>query len=291
MTEQIAEFNNYAVKSYRYLRLAIVAMVVVLGASVAIEMVGAECLQGSISAYYYTPAHSAFVGALVAIGVCLIAVKGRYPSEDMLLNVAGMLAPIVAFVPTGRSEALCVPKGYLELDTDAFVDNNIRALAIGGVVVLIAATSIALRGRGKKATAKQLVAGTSPPVRYGLAIMGLLIAAGWVWYAADRSGFRTNAHSGAAIAMFVAIGLVVIINGRKATKGVYRWIYGLVAVCMIVGAAGVLVGRFLINKDWTQTVLWLEIVEIVPFAVFWTAQTVEHWDAGINAPVAASPPT
>jgi hypothetical protein len=108
-----------------------------------------------------------------------------------------------------------------------------------------------------------------------------------VWYDVDRTAFRANAHSGAAMAMFVAIGLVVFINFLGATHG-YRWLYGTITVFMALAAVGVLAGRFLIDKNWEHAVFWLELLEIIPFAVFWTAQTIEHWDAGIKAPVPAA---
>ena len=67
-----------AVTTWRYLRLAMVAHgcsgwpVAVLYEAVRVE----GCWQTSISAYYYTPVQSIFVGALVTIGVCLIACEG-----------------------------------------------------------------------------------------------------------------------------------------------------------------------------------------------------------------------
>ena len=36
----------------------------------------------------------------MAIGFCLIVIKGSTAWEDTCLNVAGMLAPVVAVVPT-----------------------------------------------------------------------------------------------------------------------------------------------------------------------------------------------
>ena len=93
----------FAIKSYRYLRLSIVVVVLALLASVLIERSHVDCFQESISAYFYTPVQAMFVSALVVIGVCLIAVRGRTTGEDVLLNLAGVLAPIVAFVPTTSS--------------------------------------------------------------------------------------------------------------------------------------------------------------------------------------------
>src|SRR5262245_35426474 len=89
-----------AIKTYRYLRLGMVAMVVLLSVSVAIERSKVECWQTSISAYYYTPVRAVLVGALVAVGLGLIVIKGSTWFEDATLNIAGMFAPVVAFAPT-----------------------------------------------------------------------------------------------------------------------------------------------------------------------------------------------
>ncbi|MGH3366230.1 MAG: hypothetical protein ACRDOY_03415 [Nocardioidaceae bacterium] len=89
-------------KTYRYLRVAVVAMAVLLGVSVGFEIVFGPRgdILDSISAYYYTPVRGVFVGALLAVGLGLVAIKGREGPEDLMLNLAGMLAPLVALVPT-----------------------------------------------------------------------------------------------------------------------------------------------------------------------------------------------
>ena len=130
------ELAQYAIKSYRYLRLAIVVVVLSLIASVLIERSKTSCWEVSISAYYYTPVHAMFVGALVAIGVCLIAVKGSEEWEDMLLNVAGILAPIVAFVPTSPPSRRARRARSAPIDAEAYLDNNVLAFIIGGVVAI-----------------------------------------------------------------------------------------------------------------------------------------------------------
>ena len=73
--------KDYIIASYRYLRLAMVILVVTLAVSLVIEISRASCWQGSISAYYYTPVHSVFVGALVAIGVALVALRAERASR------------------------------------------------------------------------------------------------------------------------------------------------------------------------------------------------------------------
>ena len=116
-----------AVTTYNSLRLALAALVLLLFGSVALEAWAAGgCLQPSISAYYYTPAGPVLVGVLVAAGVSLIALKGNTDAEDVLMNLAGMLAPGVAFIPTPdagtcSSAPLAVP------DTPSIVANAMPA--------------------------------------------------------------------------------------------------------------------------------------------------------------------
>ena len=98
-----AKVPSMAVRTYAFLRLGVVAVIAVLAVSVAKQYAAADCLQGSISAYYYLPVRSVFVGALVALGFALIALWGKTPFEDGFMNLAGMLAPVVAFVPTGEA--------------------------------------------------------------------------------------------------------------------------------------------------------------------------------------------
>ena len=100
-----------AVKTYNYLRIALAALVLLLFVSVALEWWAADgCLQPSISAYYFTPVRAVFIGVLVTMGVCLVALKGNTDGEDVLMNLAGMLAPGVAFIPTVASGRCAAPR-------------------------------------------------------------------------------------------------------------------------------------------------------------------------------------
>src|SRR5262249_34911333 len=91
------ELAGYVVKSYRYLRLSIVVILLSLMAAVFIERAHVACWQGSISSYFYTPVHSMFISALVVLAVSLIAIRGCTVFDDVALDVAGVLAAIVAF--------------------------------------------------------------------------------------------------------------------------------------------------------------------------------------------------
>ena len=130
-----------AVKTYRYLRLAMVAMVLGLAVAVGHEVLRVEgnCWQTSLSGYYYTPVQNLFVGALVAIGVCLVSLKGNTDSEDVLLNFAGLCAPFVALVPIHDPSACGVVTDGLNRDLN--IANNVAALlaVFGAALVALAA--------------------------------------------------------------------------------------------------------------------------------------------------------
>lgn len=98
---------SYIVQTYFVLRMVIAGgayalPLVLLGwAGIAADVE----LMGSISSFYYTPARSAFVGIVVAIGVALVAYRGYTRGENLLLNAAGILAVVVALVPTADPAA------------------------------------------------------------------------------------------------------------------------------------------------------------------------------------------
>ena len=130
--------------TYRYLRLGMVGGAAMLAVSLVYEWIQAGCLQSSISAYYYTPVRSVLVGGLMAIGLCLIAIKGHGEWEDIWLNLAGMFAPVVALVPTaGSGDCQWIETtppttdGSLPAWVVANIKNNVLALLVVGAVALV----------------------------------------------------------------------------------------------------------------------------------------------------------
>lgn len=119
-------------KTYLYIRIGMMAIVCILTLSIVWEWQEAGCLQTSISAYYFTPVQAIFVGSLMAISFGLIAIKGE-GWEDVALNFAGLLAPIVAVIPTTQVNPGCssvppstlcpvVPREVGAGDTDSIVE-------------------------------------------------------------------------------------------------------------------------------------------------------------------------
>lgn len=270
-----------AIKTWRFLRLAIVGLVGGLAFSVAYERIdgSADCWQTSISGYYYTHAQPYFVAALVAVGVCMFCLKGNTEAEDVLLNLAGMFAPVVALVPTTDLGGCGTMLGK-RADRIANVDNNMWTLIVVGAAAL-AILAVLTKGRAP-----------SRP-----ALVGYLVAAG-VWllttavFIADRDWFRHKAHFVAAAAMFACIIAVVWINSFEFGKtgkaaSAFRNQYAFIAWGM--GSSLVMVPIGLI-WDWPYWVIVLEAAVIILFALFWGLQTKELWGKGLRGGRAAHAP-
>lgn len=277
MTTTSSDF--IAITTYRYLRIGIVGLVLLLAMSVGIERTRSHCWQTSISAYYYTPVRAIFVAGLLAIGLCLIVIKGR-GLEDAALNFAGMLAPVVAVVPTSASNGCqsSTPKlAGLELQNwvHANVHNNVMSLLLAGFAGLITAAIIAsVNQRSLKAV---MAVGTKE-MRIGLWATLAFLMLGWLLFA-KWSGFETHAHSYAALLMFIMLAAAIGSNAwrrRGQDKQRYVGIYGATAIGMVV----VGIACFAYPGTWNHRILWLEMLEILLFATFWLTQTYEHWNSG-----------
>jgi len=272
-----------AVKSYRYLRLAMVAMVLGLAVAVVHEVlrVDGNCWQTSLSGYYYTPVQNLFVGALVAIGVCLVSLKGNTDSEDVLLNFAGICAPFVALVPIHDAGSCGVVTDGLNRDLN--IANNVAALlaVFGAALVALAA----LWAHNRRSANDE-----PPPTRleilgYAASVLVFLAAVAVVWL--QPEWFDRFGHPIAAVGMFANVFVTVVVNAvniyyeRRGTDAPvrrlnrYTWIAVAMAVCVV--------GSLLLG--WRGVEHWLLIIEaslIGCFAVFWGVQTVELWDQGLR---------
>jgi hypothetical protein len=256
-------------KTYRYLRIGIVGVVALLMVSVVIERIDAGCWQTSISAYYYTPVQAIFVGALMAIGFALIVIQGRTGPIDVCLNLAGMLAPVVAVIPT-TDVGVCwsqEPTQQPVVDDTladwvvANIDNNVLALLITGIGGLLIAAAIGHVGGHSK-------------FRWGLAItLAFFVLATLAFRYWDD--FNTRAHGLAAVGMFAFLAAAVGLNAWNirgdTDKRSYFRTYIAIAAVMVVFPL------LLIPFDLDHSVLIVEAVEIVLVGVFWLIQTKEFW--------------
>lgn len=275
MAEQ--QDRDLTLDTYRYLRGGMVVMVVLLAAGVIGAAVSSQCWQGSISEYYYSPAHSVFIASLCAIGVLMIVYRGSTDTEDELLNLAGMAAFIVAFVPTGMVEGRCGEKGPWA-KWDAAITNNVWALV---VALVFARLAVWVLYRATHTGRRRSLGGavTVWTLRL-LAVVGMI---GFVFF---RALFDAQAHNVAAILMFLAIIATVcvtafLVHQQPPTPQVphpdrYLRLYQAIAALMLITLALVMGVRLLVS-NWSQWVLVLEGLLIVEFAAYWVAQTIELW--------------
>src|SRR5262249_176634 len=246
------------------------------------ERAHVACWQGSISSYFYTPVHSMFISALVVLAVSLIAIRGCTVFDDVALNVAGVLAAIVAFVPTAPSEHECTSTPFVGGDASAAIKNNLLALIIGGSIALVGAFIgwCVLRNHRPEKPAAAPRQDSRISTIVGFVAAFVLFGVGVVWCFAFNDNFLDHAPGSGAVGMFVSIGVVVVFNALT-TRGVYRVIYSFAAVAMVASFGIAFFGKLWVDHDWRHQILWLELLEIAALVVFWSAQTVEHWDGGV----------
>ncbi|MFV8346879.1 hypothetical protein [Flavobacterium sp. ZB4P13] len=107
------KIESYDIFTYRRIRRAIGY----LGISLPILLVGLSFIiffktqvQPSISHYYYTNLREIFTGTLCAVGLFLIRYKGHgnisiWKNDNLLTNIAGIMALGVALVPTNPNDS------------------------------------------------------------------------------------------------------------------------------------------------------------------------------------------
>lgn len=277
--------STFENRTYSYLRTAIVCLLVSLGVAVFYESWRQGGFLPSVSAYYYTPAQAIFVGALIGLGACTIALKGTTVVEDVFLNIAGMFAAVVAVVPTSRGhdfeEAVrackketadqnCPSVQALTEATEASVKNNVVALIAVAVLGLLATILIARRLKRAAPAYKE------PAWGFWVAVPILLALA--VVFFKSTEWFINHAHYVAAIGLFVCI---LVVTMENATRGEVKRLpsslkvsnrYSWIARTMVLLAAG---GIILLLAG-IITLFILEILVALLFALFWAVQTVEQ---------------
>ena len=288
-----------ALRTYAFLRLGMVGVIAALAVSVTTEVIRSDnCFQKSISAYYYTPTRSVFVGTLVALGLCMIAIWGKSLVEDSLLNLAGMLAPVVAFVPTrdanycsivtstdkdltelGDADKLAAQRAadkLVEAAHAAVFNNVVTLLSIIGATLLVLGVVAFLR----RIETVRWIAQPAFYVPYGTAVLVFLL--GLYAFTMQRPWFYQNAHKWSAIPMFVLIIAVVLRNGRDASlKGRWRKRYWSLGLLMCAAAIAIL-GFGLTTEGWfgDHYVFVVESTLILLFGLFWLMQTFERRHMG-----------
>lgn len=273
-------------RTYRYLRIAIVGAVVVVFTAIATTLPSVGLLP-SISHYYYTPANTLFVGALIAVSVSLFALSGR-GAERALLDAAATIAPLVAIVPTTVSpgsvpgseaecaggRGACVPAGFA-----AAIDSGVLTSLIVGAAVVVLVVGLALAGEVDRRAAAVSISTAAP----------VLVIVGLAW-GFSRAAFLQWAHVAAASVFFLLIAVVAVLAAvAPRAPGASPWLrraYVAIAVAIVVIVAGMpLYGS--VHAGPVYGVFIGEVLALLLFATFWILQTVQYWrsdDPAIRAP-------
>lgn len=260
-------------KTYYGLRLGMFTLAIMLFLSVAIELVTFHCMQSSISAYYYTPARPVFIADLCAIGACLIIYRGNKPTENALLNVAGFLAFMIAFVPTSYpndpNDRGCVTTNVPSQTDISFANiNNAMALFAAGLIAILL-SKILLKPR--YVSDRPL----KTPATWSLIASATLLFAGTALFIFDYGFFAKRAHGAAAILFFVSTLAVIFINTETKIPP-YRRLYRAVFWATFLPVALIIIAGILIGDNTFRTwTFWAETVGIAGFGAFWLVQTGE----------------
>jgi hypothetical protein len=270
--------------------MGVVATALLLMTSLVLEIIRTHGLQlTSISASFYSPVRNVFVGVLVATGMALIAIMGREKSEDSALNLAGMLAPTIGMLPTtvGPSApgacqagvAKCIP-----ITTLVAVENNVSALLVLGLLVLIGALVYVLRTHG---------AG-SVQLRRMILPAGLWLVSAALWLFARELVF-VHGHNLAAFCFFLLLAWVARINAMDPPSGAtvsgltpkdYQRGYRIISWAMIITIVLTAIYDIGILLTWLPNPFpqWFFVAESVLLALFiafWVLQTMHFWRDGV----------
>ena len=260
--------------TYRYLRLATVVLVVTLGVALLLATARSGCWRNSISAFYYSSAHNVFVAVLCALGVSLIVYKGSSDTEDVLLNLAGFLAFVVAVVPTvpPDADACGAAERVLTAGWPGSVRDSVWAILVAGAVAEVAALVIARRTGSDRSL--------QPVARWVRTAGWVIVAVGVGFFVFAPGAFARHAHMVAAVLVFAGIIGVAVASAVSASYtpdgARYAQMYRAVATAMFATLVAVVVVHRTF-PEWGYLVIVTEALLVAEFAAFWIVQTVELW--------------
>jgi len=276
--------NRDVIQTYRYLRGAMVALLLLLLFSVGYQWwseTAQSCWLGSISAYYYTPVRTVFVGSLFGLGAALIAYQGHSAEEDVLLNFSGFMAFVVAMVPT-VPDGSCATNGFTQTPAEIAiaVRNNVWSLFFVAVVAVV--TVLTIKTIKNKGQAKPAVRPGKPAICIAVSCTVVLLAE-LALFVALPERFIALSHGIAASTMITGVIIVMVLSalnvrtrhqGNTAQVSLYRNIY--VVLAALLGLLLALsVGVSLAVSKFDHLILIAEVIIIVLFGTYWVVQTYE----------------
>ena len=278
------------VQTYRYLRGAMVGLLLALLLSVVIQWwfgTDRSCWLGSISAYYFTSSRTVLVGTLSALGIALIAYEGHSPEENVLLDFSGFMALLVAAVPTVPDNR-CGPSPFDETTDEiaAGIGVSVPTLVVVALVALAVVAAIRVRSRREDSW----VGADTRTVALSLGCTAVVVLE-LVLVAVLRGEHAPVAHGVAATTMVAGAIAVMVCSALRveerhgadpselATAAAYRRTYLTLAVTLGVLLALTVILHLTVS-GFGLAVLVAEVVILVLFGAYWVVQTVELWGLG-----------
>jgi hypothetical protein len=267
-------------RTYRYVRLGIIGAVL----AIFVSLIAVGTTTGwptSISALFYTPGQTVFVGALFAISLGLLALSG-HSVEQALLDLAAIVLPLIAIVPTviqtGDVPGLtvecvdstsCVPAEYIP-----DIANGMVTFAVIGGTGVVVAVVLALVQRT-----------ISGGLLVAIAVAAAMIAGMTIWWAVDPASYVPSAHHVSTVAFLARMALVALMAAAGAGGTSYRTLYGVLSALFVLSLVFVLVASVLGAADGEGSaapaaplLLIGEAVALALFGMFWLAQTAQKWN-------------
>ena len=235
-------------------------------------------MQGALSEYFYTPAHSIFIATLLGFTTLFFVYRGSSDTEDALLTLAGVAALIAALVP--RVHPSCAAPPFLPADfkIDVIVRPNVWAV----VAALVLGWSLTWwQNRYNRSRQTRSAGGT-----LALYFLRLVVAGGLLCLIFNTKLFLSQAHGAAGVLMLSAFIATVFTTAYLAKKEEplpgrrdYRGFYTFIARLMLVTLIGVVTVHFT-HPDWFR-IPWITVLEaalILEFLAYWVVQSIELWD-------------
>lgn len=302
--ERVLQHIEILKRSYLYLRVSLVGVVAAILLAIVFtpdEYKTGDPILRSISHYYYTPARIVFTGALCAAALALLVISGK-GVQSYLLDLAALLAPLIAIIPTPtlKSEVgaaadlqACVAgwptnKDCIPEDQLGYVAVGINVWFVGAAAVLAFALVLGLirhrRTRDWGSRWYWIVLGA------GIVTLIIYVVLWWSpWSEIEHQGLQQFGHIIAAGTFFVIIMVVAVLEAWRQwadeprteeapppffTRKTYaRW-YGFIALVLLLDIlAAILILLLGPPGNW---VFLIEIIGLLAFAVFWAFQTAEH---------------
>jgi hypothetical protein len=265
---------------YRDLRVGMVVIMVMLAASLVIDTISAMHPQSTLSAYYYTSAHSIFIAALLALSTLFFVYKGSSDTEDALLTLAGVSTLIAALVPQGRPNPFrekFLPQDY---HIEPVIQRNVWAVV---VALVLGWLLMWWQHRHNDTQPIRSALGT-----VSLYILRLIVLLGLITLVIPhfRPLFNRYAHGLAGFLMLFAFIVTVfqtayLVGQEKKSPHrhryqVFYWVIAVLMLVTLIAVATLQIVRPHLMKDFE--IIVLESTLILEFAAYWVGQTIELWN-------------